>query len=763
MKKIEEEFVENLRKLDDTKVEFESINKHINYDKYLKEKKKPFSTKKLAWVSSLSCATVALAIALPLIIVNAQGGNSSSPLDIRQIDIANIDDIVIEYEKNCSFVSDGLVLNRVDKDGVKSLAKKNEYTVDSSNFKEGEVGTYDISVYLNSNSEIRTSYSATVVDDEIESVSLNDYRDVYYIGENVIVQDIELIKHRESGDEKLAKITEYDLDLSNFNGNKVGTYSIGVTLKSNTDFTLNYEVEVKPIEEADLDGRYAFVDDYFEVGQPTIYAVDIFDDVITPYYSEIVMNGKYNREIKDGKIVLSTGRDLQTATYDPSNRSLIISGIAGDPDMSCFRMNRTDLEVTLIENENFEFYGTIYIAIDGFLSQGTIDYLTYRYGGAYLDASMNQPITATTEFENETNPIYVGSKPIVDDTMPYLGKWYREINDKEGSGEVYFDIKEDGIETGTVQGKIKYTVEKKSDNIYWIRYNSWQVVEYNLTNDTIGFIQPDDGKIYMYGYRYNSVTQVIVTVNWKHSQYPTEFIVNKGESFTTRYVSEDNIVYLETTYDGLPLYEDIALGSVAHITVELRNSNGKFGDSDSYYAIESAFQVDRLGEGHNYYFTVYEDFKVAKRGWIEMTDYDAERVIRYMTVHFDDGTTGQVEHSYTESIMWLDDEAKLLNKSIFKDEPFIGTYHNEDSSKTIVMRENAYIGFVKVTDSGGSATSLRNLFVISHSETKWTFEYYDSDIEGNRLVISVVLELVEDNWTLTIDGEVYYLEVPVVE
>lgn len=382
------------------------------------------------------------------------------------------------------------------------------------------------------------------------------------------------------------------------------------------------------------------------------------------------------------------------------------------------------------------------------------DYLYYLYGGAYRDARMAQPITSTTEFLEETNHIYVGSKPIIDDVMPYLGKWYREIDGKEKSGEVYFTIDADGIETGTVRGKSKYAVEKKSDTIYWIRYDSWNLVEYNLETDTLGFITPENGKIDIYGYRYNEVTQVIVTIKWNYSSYPTEFVVNKGESFETIYVTEDSIVILDSTYDGDPLYEDISLTNVSHLTIELMDSIGKFGDSEYYYSIDSAFTVNRLGEGHNFYFTIYENYQVFKQGWIEMTSYDLNENIRYMKVHFDDGTIGDIRYSYANKTMWLNGEAKIETTSIFKGLSFVGDYYNKELDKTIVMlmMQRSALLILLLT----IAQLLHSLiYLLYHSETKWSFEYYDSDINGNRLIYSVVLEMSEGTWTLIVDGVVY--------
>ena len=262
---------------------------------------------------------MAVAIVIPLSVV-------LNPCDTG-LQILNHDDIVTTYEKNCSFISSGFEVVKKKSNGTNEILAPSLYTVDSSQFRDGVEGTYPISIFLNSNKSIKTSFDVEVIDDEVLTISLGEYRDTYYVGETIIPSDITLIKECESGVDREAKITEYEFDTSLFNSSVIGTYEIKVTLISNPLFFLTYLVDVQDIDQADLSGRYAYKEPLTAGGEPTVFALEIESNIITSHYSEILIHGEMIKEVVDGEIhIRGNYGGTQTMTYLPSVRTLLVSG-----------------------------------------------------------------------------------------------------------------------------------------------------------------------------------------------------------------------------------------------------------------------------------------------------------------------------------------------------------------------------------------------------------------------------------------------------
>lgn len=756
-------FEKEMKDRDPIVFSFSDISSKIPIDSYAKPQKK----RKWGWIlggcTGLLSAGCAIALCVLFLQPHASlpGGWSSSSSstdwapeegDVRAITIQNPEQLVTEYEKNCAFVGDGLLLGKTLQNGKKKFVASTDYLIDSSAFQSGVVGTYSIVLSLKSSPTIRTSYEAQVVDDVVTGVILGDYRSVYYLGETPRPQDLVLQKICQSGTSKEAKPAEYEIDTSHFDPKTLGTYSLTAKLKSNPAFSVDYSVEVKPLLEANLNGRYAYFDDETEYGYPTIYAFVIDQDSLTSHYSEIDSLGKLSRTLNNDGTMLLSGSGSQTMVYLPESRTLRVSGIAGDPDLDCFRLNRTDLLISLVgapadENE------TRYLAIDGRIPTSTLDYLSYRFGGAYLDSGMTKPITHGTLFSSD-DTIYVGVKPNINAAKPFLGTWYRE--DAPCYRRVAFQLGERGLSVGYGAMTIAYTIEDKGDGDYWIRADQIENLVYHSASDLLDILSNETGKTFLSLKRYNTSVQSLIQIE---TDYGTTYgyIIDKGSSLPTQFVGESSLTFFKFTHDdyhGEALYEDKTFSGVKVCQTGLSDINGIYGSLANHMEIVGSFTAGRFPSPHTYWCEFTENYQIGQTGWVSYGECQPLLGLYELVVHFDDGTEETLSYDQSAKTFKSATVVARANATPWKDLPCLGRYEASDGSVLVALATGTLAVDKNLPTGAASITYITSRITgVSSSEVKgYTIE---EDAASNRVVNDVLFEIQSTGWVLSYGGVTY--------
>ncbi len=728
-------FKEDLKKRNSINFSFDEIANNIEYANITKPGvKNSHSRLRAALPFSVVGVVMVVAIAIPLsVVLNPR---------VVELSILNNDDIVTIYEKNCAFISSGFEVAKKKRNGANEILAPSLYTVDSSQFRDGVEGTYPISIFLNSNKSIKTTFDVEVINDEVLAISLKDYRTTYYVGETIIPSDITLIKECESGLDREAKITEYEFDTSLFNPSAIGTYEIKVSLISNPLFFLTYSVDVQGIDEADLSGRYAYKEPLTAGGEPTVFALEIEDNIVTSHYSEILIGGEMIKEVVDGEInIRGSLGGSQTMTYIPNERTLLVSGIAGDPDLPCFKINRLDAMITLdgVFLQDYE-KEVEYVAINGHIPSSTLEFLTNSYGGVYLTSSLGEKVTHEMEFLEDTK-IFVGFRPVVDEEKPYLGKWF------DDSGLVKFTIDEN-----EVYGR-PYTVQDMGNGTYYIRLNDGSIFAYHSNNDVIDILNPEDYLPLMSLSHYVGGLQCLVTLNIAnyYKSKVVEFVVLKGEILSCFYITDTSIVsYDIPNYLDAPIEEDLTFSAYMN-TKYMIDIWGRYGGLKDYFELTNCWSVDRLDTGHPYWFNEYKDYVLVKQGWTEIVGGTKNLSSVTLLVHYDDNST---EELIFNGSLTLGETTYSESGPLWQGLSCLGEYYNEQDEKIIIDEYGRFMYSV-TTISGYTYQVYEGLRMTSMSDTLITMIYHHQDEHDNRVVKNATLELVDDKWVFTIDRGVY--------
>jgi hypothetical protein len=722
---------------------FAEVSSEIDYSPF---EKKTRPAKRI-WIPILSCSLALLGTLALILAFRPFAAVNEAPA--KGLAIQNPEQLVVEYEKNTSFVGDGLLLSKTLEDGKKKTIPASDCLVDASSFRKGVVGKYEIAIALKNNALVRTSYFVNVVDDEVIGLTLSSSRSVYYLGEVPFAQDVIVTKNCQSGINKEAKPAEYTLDLSSYESGKLGTYSIGVSLKSNPEFRFSFPVEVQPLENADLTGRYAYTDTSFEYGQPTIYALDIEDGKAYSRNSEIALDGALARSFSNGTIVLKDEKHDQLMTYLPKSRTLLVQGIAGDPDLPCFRMNHTDQLLSLIGAPEDEM-GIRYVAIDGRIPISTLDYFAYRFGGAYLDAEMEMAADHDHIFEKDSW-LYVGVKPIPGAQQPYLGVWYRE---DVRYREVAFHILEGSTYRADPNYPNSYSAEEKSDGTIWLRLQDGELLVYHSDGDSLEILAPDTGKTYLYLKRYNPVFQLLLHLDTTY-QSPIDYVVDKGTSFNSLFLTDNDIQwYTIPGYDGGLLFQDTTFKNVSRSSLGISDFSGMYGTLKDHFLITGSWDVDRLSSGHSYWLEWVKDYQTVRLGWIQIKSVDEGHSVFVLRVHFESGDEEEVRLDRTAKRLTTMEAIGRYNATPWKDLPFLGTYTASDGS-VLLAKQQGFLAEKTISSSGvvGQNFIPCRFSAVQANEAQGVA--YVQGKQGERLSKAVRFFLEKGAWSLTYDGTLY--------
>lgn len=752
MKKSEQEFLQIFSNNIETPNSFDSLRDKINLERFEKNK-----TKQKSFIPKLSLAGCVLVLLIVLIIPTLIVLFGAPK--VTSIAIVNESELVIDYEKNCQFIDKGIIIEKKLSNGKTSIVSDDEFVVDYSRFDSGTVGNYYIDVYLKDNPKLRTGYNVNVINDEIVSINLSDSRKIYYKGEKIDKEDLLIEKHLLSGKRKEIKSIEFTIDDSKFNKNQVGIYQIEVVLNSNKSFSLSYEVEVKSLDDLDINGLYGIKDVMHENDSPLVLAMEIKENKVNSHYSEIIIGNKVStqliKEVIDGDIVIKDGVHSQKMIYDPFDNKMVISGLmVGEPDLICFKLDENDYLISLegtLANKKIS-----YIAIDGYLNENTINHLIAIYGGLYLDIDMNIPVTTTVEFK-ENATIIVGTKPIVNDKKEYIGSFYDDEN------RLALVINEDTLTVYSGKNPSAYTVQSNTNGDIVIRTGPYDSVYKYITSEDIFEIYSGDGYFIKTLKRYNKKTQAIVKLISNYSSIH-EYVVTKGEVFDTSIVTKNEIkVYKVYGYNNNPIYENVTFNGVTFMTIKFIDFISDFyGIYDNYLIIKNAWTAggNNINNGATYYAEIYKNYERTDIGWLEFNDYTEDRIVTF--IWHKENEDIQLKYDYSTSSFIVGEQNYSLNKQPFKEFDFIGDYYSDDGSK-IILSEKGTLGIVKYISNENYVIEIQKVYIKSLEEDKVVLWYVYQNSNEEREICIVEVMKIDGIWQFEYDNKLYKMNAETLE
>lgn len=759
MKKIEKKFFDKNCNLTNSCVDFNTLKSQINFDSYV-EKEETYSPKrKTKFIEILTiCFSISLIIGIivPCILFNSK--KEDLPEDnilALGIDIENINAIVTEYEKNASFITKGYQVSKLLENGKTSLIDNNDILVDYSEFKEGIVGKYNIKL-KNKEDNHETNYITEVIDLDVVALELESFKKDYYVGEKIFPQDLEVIKVRSDGSKVKVKSTELVIDDTNFNNELPGTYPVKVSLQSNSSFNLTYQVNFKNHDQNTFDGRYSYIDNTYTYGAPNIYAFEIKDGVISSYYSEILLNGKLEYVESEQRIVLSRKGSSQTMSYNLQKRSFIVSGIAGDPDMECFRLSSNDYIVDL-KGQLVPDGENSYVTKDGSLPISTYNYLSHVFGDIYLDDQYQNKVNQETSIDSDLT-LWVGKQSEINQNQetPFVGIWYRP------NWGVLVYLEEDmTLHSGNKNNSKPYTASKNSDNTYTLRSINTAVMIYDPETDTLNMLSPETGEIELTYFRFDSETQIVVSLRFD------DYILQKGEVFNPVEINDYDVSWYEVkNYHGEPLYENTSFEGTTKYNNYMSDFSGiMYGDINHYFEICSNDWDDMLETNRRYILVEYENFKEVNRGYIRFANknfnnksYDfeiepldeSEKYSINIKTNYDEN-----ERRYFKTLT-INNTKYNENKYPFNDLPFVGSYFSEDGSELLINRKGN-LGKVKINETTTSV-EYTNLLIKSISDEEIVFlikNYYEPEVSSRFEYYEMKVELINGKYTFTYSNKQY--------
>ena len=760
----------------------------------LKSNNQPKPSKKRILVPALSaCASLVLAggLVLTLILVNNKDNKNKMvlrPVVENAMRLDNENEILREFESNASFVFGG-TLTKKNADGKAIDINSNLVELDYSEFKKGTVGNYTINCHLKSDKNAYISYNVLVNDEIIDHIKINNFRDTYYVGENVMNEDVEVIKVMKSGKEVHALPTEISIDDSLFDSTQPGKCQLSVHLSTNKAIKANYEIDVKPLEEIALEGNYAYELNYIKVGSPIIRAFNI-NGKIKPEYSSIHITGHYKTTVKDGQVIIESDDIIdngssQVLRYVPQTREMIVYSSHTDRERKCFLMSERDVTFT-VRNVHDNWTNYKFVAKNGYISNKQIDYFKFHYGGVYFDNSMTKPVNALTHLDGDTY-IYVGHiQDKIQDTG-YYGSWY----DPSNNNEIAFSINKEAFGDYSFSNSSTYTVNEKEDEV--IIRNKGYVYSY----DKVG------GKLYLldeyYGLRtteyikFDENTQAICSLKSLEGNDIHYIVYELGESLNKSFVENSEITTIsvasyyvnniEFPYENDPVLENVtAIGEIKKKYLD--GYSYKYGTYNSYWQFTDNFGADRLSRtDHHHYLIRVEDGVVTRVGWVGFTEVvvrkypipatdnngnqiydnngnpiyrDADESYIKAQVHFEDLGVKEIRFSVSSIAVDLGEGWLFPNYTIWKDMPFVGTYKSADGKQTIVIHSSALLGRHYLDKDGVDQVKYISGVISSNSEDNVIIDCLEMADNGGRIVYQIDIQKIDDKYQFTYNDTQYY-------
>ncbi len=664
-----------------------------------KNERTPFwNRRRIGLAAGAASFVLVMAIVLPLSLSGWGTGNSSSsnqeapgvlvPTTATYLNtetVANRSKVQTVYEKNLSFVSDGLMIKKLDAAGKPSLVA----AAAESDFAAGTPGSYKVRLVSEEGDE--ASFDIEVVEEEVTAIRVTLFKEAYYQGETPIPADFALAKELDDGSSRAAKESEIGIDLANYDPDEPGTYQIEVYLKGNPDFRKNVEVTVLPLEEIDLSGTFAWADDSLDIGSPLlrVFTIDGLSHTLISQYSEIWSTFSFAYVFENGKVTIDGAGVNQDFVYDPASRTILVSGIAGDPDMLCVPMGPKTSYLQAV-GELYES-STLFCAEAGYLNEETINYLAYRGGGVYLEPEFLTSVDANTYFPNDAT-LYLGQPKenqvdiasLVEGQYVAVDEAYpKEMMATFRDGKLFYRSYYDSPEPYIATDRGDY-FEIKTYGGDSFRY---YVEEERLENYSVEGIHLNTLR------KMDRDKEIVVACRTYASNYK-DFVIEIGTSFPSyRIVSEGyEIEYFDfADNDGSPLYADARFeeGQIGHNY--LTDFLGHFGDARDYWVFGSGPSVGKLDD-YGYYAGIYEDYALVDAGKLKIAGYDEDSGERILEVAFEQRGTTSVRASLgASSTFEMLGEKRVENGDFLAGYPIVGSY----------FKGNDYTDRLDVTSSAG--------------------------------------------------------------
>lgn len=767
MKKIEE----IIKEKSDYRKDASSLKKSISFSMY--EKKKtvvPF--KKWGWslLAILLIGIISITTLIkernPSTSSNTSSNNSGyNPPDhntptipkekYETLAFKNKRNVVDCYEKNASFVDTGFEMVKVDEALQISETLNDTFEVDATEFKEGEVGKYNITIASNSNKHLKMQYEVQVVDETIQSIEIDQSktRKVYYLGEPILKEDVYLNKIcMDSNGKTLApkevKRMEFEVDTSNYDANQVGTYKVQVNLTNAKDVaSVAYEVEVKPLEEINLDGDYYFYDDECLSGEVNVYVASIEDGKLTPHFAEFY-NGTSDQltySFINGRLILRGSNESQYLEYFPKERILKLSGMI-DEEWILYAKNDYDKTFSIQgeyvnEDEYYQF-----IVKDGYMDAMTLSYLQYTYGGVYFAEDFKDDVKVEEDAEiQENTTLYVGFTPYEEkEEAPYFGTWYFNKDYFRMPYLIAFSFENGKLINSNGSIVEDYRIQKTSQGyLLWINHYE----KYLYIDEYDAFIT-DEAMTYRNQLaRFDASSQCIVTLSMGLSVQ--RVVVTKGQPLITGFAREGSYTQLDiNSYKGTPIEKDTTF-SVRLISQYLFEIEGKtFGTYDDYYQIVSNNKIHAKTK-HQYLLIHYDHYKEIVVGWIAFLDIDTLEVLSL------DDARPILTFDYKAEKLFVEEKEYEQNDEIYANLSFIGSYQSEEG-EVITLTERGSFNYTEHIDRGGVIkdypASLKYR-LISFDEDKISIEL--NHVFDDNEIIEITCE--EGVWKFTWNSQKYAL------
>lgn len=698
MKRSEKKLFETISKSENN-ITFDELKKDIKAIVSMKDDNKNNKISKKSFFFGFLLSFSILCLAVLIITPTLYFALSSK---IESLRITNVEDLVLEYEKDTNFVSDGIEIEILYSDGSTSIAKDKEIVIDSSNFNSSKAGVYTIDIFLKNDENIKTSYQVEVEDVYIEDISLLDYRKTYYLNEEISTKDVKLEKILSNGKTKEVKDSEINLDYSKLNTKTLGKYEIYVSLLTDDTFNLEYEVEVVEFRDIILKGLY-YIDNsmYFNSYSPTTIALEIDENNIAkPIYSELIIEGELKTSLIDGKITVKDNKHNQEMYFDPFTKTFYVKGMMqGEPDFSLYYKDENDYIITLI-GEGEDVPSDRFVAIDGKLNKDTYLYLTKVFGDIYLDSDYLYKLQEETTFDNDS-VLYV--KPFVQEEIhsEYLNGAYKIL----GSKEVWIRIKDGEFITNYYDKGDKYNAYFKSDDVIRITLeNRYQTLEYNIKTKTLVDTSfANEGASIVYEKVDPNKEVVIHLVDRRAGGIC--FTINKGDKLKDYFVYNYTICYIKNVenYNNENIYQDKKFVADLSYNYVSDLDSLYYKDFNNYVIIGTANDANRdnINYRFTYYMIYYKDSILYDVGPMFLYDYDINNDQLIFEVSFEklgkkyvridmkrfDGANGELT---------LDEESFASNytSNLYKDFDFVGNYISENNKEAII-KSNGFVGFVE--------------------------------------------------------------------
>ena len=758
--------------------------------------KTPFINVLAPIFSAAACLLLVAGIITPIAISQNKSRNKDGGM-LKQIvekaaTLDNQNEVLREFESNASFIFGGNITKR-NEDGKAIDVNESIVKVDDSEFKKGVTGNYTINCRLESDDKALVSYNVIVNEDVIEEIAVVSKKSVYYMGETVLPSDVEIFKVMETGKTVRALPTEIGIDLRDYNAAEAGKYKVTAYLQTNKKIQVTYEVEVKPLEEIDLKGKYAYEMNDNRVGSPIVYAFEI-NDTIVPQYPNIIMEGDYTYSIINGQVLIKNGHYGQAITYIPETREMVVSGLDGAPDMKCFLMSDRDSLYSVKGLRSFD-RDIKFVAKNGYISKKALDYFDATCSGIYTDTKLKSKVSSLEHFFKEETLFAGRDRTIVIDTG-YIGDWYQESD----MNKLKISITDKAM--GEYENSNRpYVIDETKDEVII----SCDDKNYSYDKSTgVLYLLSSDGKRTIKYRKYDANVEAICQFIYDDSANYESMVYKLGESINKRFIT-DNILYyaiastyvdsngVELAYNDEPITKDMTVrGSFGHRYMS--SLMGKYGENYmSYWEVTDKFGADKMNgeEDHSYYLQRVEMGQVTRTGWFHFTEatreqykipyknshdeyvYDEDGLMKYREVtltvykayaHFDDHAVMGVRVHFSNSSTHINpvtgkiEEDVYINfgngtigriDGIWKKMPFVGEYSSSDGKVIGVSKEAKLFEY---KDSGVHEVACA---VTNYTKDETTVSCYEKVNNGQRVNSEIVFKLVDGLYQFERNGVTY--------